>query len=96
MGRSSRGLTHSYIDEENYRLNLPGSIKIVSLPRDVSFRDKNIRFESQYTLENQSLVVRRVLTVDYASRVCTPEDHEKYVKAVQVMRMDLRAQVMFE
>jgi hypothetical protein len=86
----------SYVDEENYRLYLPDGIKIISLPRDVSFRDENIRFESRYTLENQSLVVRRVLTVDYASRVCTPEDHEKYVKAVQVLRMDQRAQVMFQ
>jgi hypothetical protein len=86
----------SYVDEENYRLYLPDGIKIISLPRDVSFRDENIRFESRYTLENQGLVVKRVLTVDYASRVCTPEDHERYVKAVQVLRMDQRAQVMFQ
>jgi hypothetical protein len=86
----------SYVDEENYRLNLPDGLKIISLPRDVSFRDENIQFESRYTLDEQTLVVRRVLTVDYANRVCTPEDHEKYVKAVQVLRMDQRAQVMFE
>lgn len=86
----------SYVDEEHYRLELPAELKIASLPRDVSFDDQNIRFKSQYTLEGNSLIVQRILTVDYPSRVCTPEDHERYLKAVQVLRMDQRAQVMFE
>lgn len=87
---------NSYIDEENYRLNLPEGLKVVSLPRDVSYADQHIRFESRYTQEGQSLIVKRTLTVDYPTRVCTPEDHDQYVKAVQVLRMDQRAQVMFE
>jgi hypothetical protein len=86
---------NSYIDEENYRLNLPEGFKVTSLPRDINYADKNIRFESRYTQEGQSLIVKRILTVDYPTRVCTPEDHDQYVKAVQVLRMDQRAQVMF-
>jgi len=87
---------NSYIDEENYRLNLPEGLKVTSLPRDINYADKNIRFESRYTQEGQSLIVKRTLTVDYPTRVCTPEDHDQYVKAVQVLRMDQRAQVMFQ
>ena len=30
------------------------------------------------------------------TRVCTPDDHDQYVKAVQVLRTDQRAQVMFQ
>ena len=87
---------NSYIDEEHYRLNLPEGLKIVSLPRDVSYNDQYIQFESRYTQEGQSLIVQRILTVNYPTRVCTPEDHDQYVKAVQVLRMDQRAQVMFQ
>ena len=87
---------NSYIDEENYRLNLPEGLKIASLPRDVSYADQHIRFESRYTQEGQSLKVKRTLTVDYPTRVCTPVDHDQYVKAIQVLRMDQRAQVMFQ
>jgi hypothetical protein len=76
-------------------LNLPEGLKVTSLPRDISYADKNIRFESSYTQDGQSLIVKRTLTVDYPTRVCTPEDHDQYVKAVQVLRMDQRAQVMF-
>jgi hypothetical protein len=87
---------NSYTDEEHYRLNLPEGLTIVSLPRDVSYTDHHIRFESRYTQEGQSLIVKRILTVDYPTRVCKPEDHDQYVKAVQVLRMDQRAQVMFQ
>ena len=87
---------NSYIDEENYRLNLPEGLKVTSLPRDISYADQHIRFESRYTQEGQSLIVKRTLTVDYPTRVCTPVDHDQYVKAVQVLRMDQRAQVMFQ
>ena len=87
---------NSYIDEENYRLNLPEGLKVVSLPRDVSYTDEHIRFESRYTQQGQILIVKRTLTMDYPTRVCTPEDHDQYVKAVQVLRMDQRAQVIFE
>jgi len=87
---------NSYIDEENYRLNLPEGLKVVSLPRDISYADEHIRFESRYTQEGQSLIVKRTLTVDYPTRVCTPDDHDQYVKAVQVLRVDQRAQVMFQ
>ena len=86
----------SYIDEENYVLKLPNGVKVVSLPRDVSFQDQHIRFDSRYTQEGQTLIVRRILTVDYPSRICTPENHDEYLKAVQVLRMDQRSQVMFE
>ena len=87
---------NSYIDEENYRLNLPDGLKVISLPRDVDYTDGHIRFESSYNQVGQSLIVKRALTVDYPTRVCTPEDHEQYVKAVQVLRMDQRSQVLFQ
>jgi hypothetical protein len=87
---------NSYIDEEHYRLDLPEGLKVVSLPKDVSYADEHIRFESRYVQEGQSLIVNRTLTVDYPTRVCTPEDHDNYVRAVQVLRMDQRAQVMFQ
>jgi hypothetical protein len=89
-------ICNSYIDEEHYHLKLPEGLKIVSLPRDISYTDEHIRFESRYTQEGQSLIVNRTLTVDYPTRVCTPEDHDQYVKAVQVLRMDQRGQVMFQ
>jgi transglutaminase-like putative cysteine protease len=87
---------NSYIDEEHYRLNLPVSLKIVSLPRDVSYNDENIKFESRYTRDGQTLIVKRILKVDYPTRICTPKDHDQYVKSVQVLRLDQRAQVVFE
>jgi hypothetical protein len=87
---------NSYIDEEHYRLDLPEGLKVVSLPKDVSYADEHIRFESRYVQEGQSLIVNRTLTVDYPTRVCTPDNHDNYVKAVQVLRMDQRAQVMFQ
>jgi hypothetical protein len=87
---------NSYIDEERYRLNLPEGLTVSSLPRDVSYTDGHIRFESSYNQIGQSLIVKRTLTVDYPTRVCTPEDHDQYVKAVQVLRMDQRSQVLFQ
>jgi hypothetical protein len=77
-------------------MNLPDNLKIVSLPKDVNYQDRNIRYESRYMQEGQTLIIKRILTVDYPSRVCTPEDHDQYVKAIQVLRMDQRAQVMFQ
>ena len=71
-------------------------VSIASLPRDISYADEHIRFESRYIQEGQSLIVKRTLTVDYPTRVCTPADHDQYVKAVQVLRMDQRAQVVFQ
>ena len=87
---------NSYIDEERYRLNLPEGLKVSSLPKDVSYTDGHIRFESSYNQIGQSLIVKRTLTVDYPTRICTPEDHDQYVKAVQVLRMDQRSQVLFQ
>ncbi len=86
----------SYIDEEHYQMYLPDDMTIVSLPKDVNYQDRNIRYESRYMQESQTLIIKRILIVDYPSRVCTPEDHDRYVKAVQVLRMDQRAQVMFQ
>jgi hypothetical protein len=86
----------SFTDQEHYRLNLPDGLKVISLPRDVSYVDNRIRFESQYSQEGQSIIVKRIFTMDYPTRVCTPDDHDQFVKAVQVLRMDQRAQVLFQ
>lgn len=94
--RHFKYVCNSFTDQEHYRLNLPDGLKVISLPRDVSYVDNRIRFESQYSQEGQSIIVKRIFTMDYPTRVCTPDDHDQFVKAVQVLRMDQRTQVLFQ
>jgi hypothetical protein len=81
--------------EDSYRIEFPTTVVLGQLPKDVTYREDGIHYQSTYELDGRALVVRRILEVQRASGVCTPRDNESWKAFHAVLQRDLRSQVFY-
>jgi hypothetical protein len=81
--------------EERAKLDLPASIKIGALPKPVKFIEPAVTYEAMYELSGSSIVATRkiVLLAEHGS--CTPTEMAAHRRMADVVRKDLRTQVVY-
>ncbi len=87
---------NSHIDEESYTLELPESIDITQIPKDIDFNNGEISFSAKYDRTGGAIKVTRRLVIQYPSRVCQPEVHHRWKEIVELIRSDYKALVFYK
>jgi hypothetical protein len=81
--------------KEEYTINLPKSIELLAIPKDVRLSGKISSYTATYHRENTTLRIVRELEDRTPGNVCTPRDAAEFKPfAVSVMK-DLRAQILY-
>lgn len=79
----------------DYRFD--SSLEILRLPKPVSIREGNVRFESSYVQKGGNLVrVQRNYRFEHDGVVCTPEDEKLFSPLVNRIVRDLQAQIILQ
>lgn len=98
----------SYAYEEHYKLKLPDTVRISHLPKSVNFSENGHTYRATYhstksitdsATDNQEgnlIWLSRLLEIERDSDVCQPGDEDAYNKMLQVVRSDLRGQILYE
>ncbi len=86
----------SDIRNEEISLLLPDGMKVTSLPKDVSHKDKSLFFEAKYKQEGQKIHVTRKLVRDRPHESCEPSMWEEVLRVQDIIARDARAQVMYQ
>ena len=79
---------------EEYVLEFPDSLKIVSIPKDYELATAIIDYKATYRKSANTLTVRRELKDKTATNVCSPEYAADYKKLMLGIAKDLKAQIL--
>lgn len=94
----ARRFPHSCVSvrhEETLDFSVPSPIRIERIPSGITFERGGLRYSSQYTLQGNTLRVRREYIAKRASSICGPEDDAFVREMAPVMQRDLRSQIFF-
>jgi hypothetical protein len=80
---------------EEYVLEFPGNVKILSVPKDMSVSGTGLDYRATYQKEGNTLTIRRDLRDKTVTNVCTPQYAAEYQKLVLAVAKDLKSQVLF-
>lgn len=81
---------------EEISLQLPDSLKVAALPKDVTHKDKSMSFEARYRQDGQKITATRKLIRDRAREYCDPSMWEEVVRVRDIIARDSRAQVLIQ
>lgn len=81
---------------ENYTIKLPAKMKIVTLPRGVSFKNEVASYESTYRQDGQTILVTRKLVDLYKGPVKQPALFKADEEMSAALARDLRAQIVYQ
>jgi hypothetical protein len=79
---------------EEYELEFPASMKILSVPKDFVLSDTFIDYTATYRKEANILNIRRALIDKTATNVCSSEYAAGYKKSLLDIAKDLKAQIL--
>jgi transglutaminase-like putative cysteine protease len=82
--------------EESYEIELPTTVRVTSIPRDVSYDDGALRYRASYILKGNSLSVQRKFEADRLNPVCSTSDEEGWRRFHKVLRRDLISQIIYQ
>jgi len=86
--------------EQHHTMTLPDNVKVLHIPKDMKFRNSLTRYESSYQITQhptgQQIHSIRKLTLDYPNFVCEQADLKQIADLMDVMRRDLRGQIIYE
>ena len=85
----------SRVQEESYRIVFPTVTLIGELPKPVSYNEAGVHFRSTYQKTGHTVMVHRILEVQYPSDVCTPDDNKAWKAFHAVLQRDSRAQIFY-
>jgi hypothetical protein len=80
--------------EDEIRLRLPQSLRLVLLPRPASVIAGGIFYQATYAREGDAVLVRRRLTFRHGRATCTPLDARAMRPAMDRIRRDLRSRIV--
>ena len=80
---------------EKYELTVPKKLGIIHIPRDVHFKQGDLKYESRYVFKNQMLTAIREMTADRTGLSCNSKDDEDWNAFAAVLKRDLRQQILF-
>lgn len=81
---------------EELEIQLPDSVKVAALPKNVSHKTTTISFEATYKQEGQKIFVNRTLVRERDAEFCAPSMWNEGVQAQAVVARDARAQVLLQ
>jgi hypothetical protein len=82
--------------EESYEIELPTTVRVTSIPTDVSYDDGALRYRASYILKGSLLSVQRKFEADRLNPVCSTSDEEGWRRFHKVLRRDLISQIIYQ
>lgn len=79
---------------EEYVLEFPDTLKIVTVPKDYEFASALIDYQATYRKSKNTVTVHRELKDKTPTNVCTPQVMADYKKAMLNIAKDLKAQIL--
>ncbi|HEY0719616.1 MAG TPA: DUF3857 and transglutaminase domain-containing protein [Gammaproteobacteria bacterium] len=80
---------------EEYRIEFPKGMKIVSVPQNASFKNDFLAYKASYVLKGRTLTVRREIDDKTPGVTCSPAVQEAEKAFAKKLQNDLRAQVVY-
>ena len=80
---------------EEYRIEFPKGMKILSIPKNVSFRSEFLAYQAAYSLKGRVLTVRREMNDKTEGVICSPAMQEAEKAFGKKLQNDLRSQVVY-
>jgi transglutaminase-like putative cysteine protease len=81
---------------EDYIIELPKTIKVLSVPDDMKIANDFLSYTASYKLEDNVLMVKRTLDDRTKGNVCTPQIMADYKKIAEKARDNLKEQVLYK
>ena len=81
---------------EHFTLELPAEVKVSSLPKNVTHKEKSYWFEATYRQDGNKIIVQRKLVAQREREYCDPSMWEEVVRMSSVLTRDARAQVLIQ
>ena len=81
---------------EEFRIELPATMKVLSVPDGVKAETSLARYESSYTLEGNVLTVRRTLEDRTQGDVCSPRQTAEFKGLAEKIASDMQEQVLYK
>lgn len=82
------------VSVEEYELEFPATMKILSIPKDVVLSDAFIDYTATYRKDANSLSIRRELIDKTSANICSPDYAAGYKKSLLGIVKDLKAQIL--
>ena len=79
---------------ERARLEFPGKVKILAVPKAVSLKQAGFDYRSTYVKKANTVLITRHYVFAKADALCTPQDFEAMKPAIESMVNDLKSQVI--
>jgi hypothetical protein len=87
-------LCESVRHEETINLELPAGQVVEAIPHSMTFRQGQLSYSAQYSLNGRKLTARRTFIAERKQPICQPKDEEDWVAFRKVLLRDLRGQVV--
>jgi transglutaminase-like putative cysteine protease len=84
------------ISTEEYTLELPSTIKIIAMPKDIHLAGSSITYDSTYIRKNNVVTVTRKLEDRTPGNLCTPEDDARFRSIAGSIIKDLKSQIIYQ
>ena len=84
------------ISSEEFKIYLPKSVKITSLPKDTHVTNGRSRYDSTYKQEGKTVTVVRRFEDRVQGPVCTPEDDRQNRPMGLDVLKDLKEQIIYQ
>lgn len=81
---------------EEYQFELPKDMKLLSVPRNLSFENEYLAYRATYQVKGRILTVRRVIDDRTRGPVCSPAMLEAWRKLAAKALADGRAQIVYQ
>jgi len=81
---------------EDYAIELPKGIKILSLPQDLKISTPLVSYQASYQRKGNTLKVKRTLDDRTQGNVCAPEVFAEYRKVAEKVIDNLKEQVLYK
>ncbi|WDU63824.1 DUF3857 and transglutaminase domain-containing protein [Pseudomonas poae] len=81
---------------EQARLEFPGKVKILAVPKAVSLKQAGFDYHSTYTKKANAVLITRHYVFAKADALCTPEDFAAMKPAIEGMVNDLKSQIIVQ
>lgn len=84
------------ISDEEITIELPESVKVTALPKDVHVSIKNLSYDSAYLQKGRTVTAIRRFEDRTPANLCTPDDDREFRDIARAVLKDIRSQLIYE
>jgi hypothetical protein len=81
---------------EEYSLELPKTVKVLSIPKAMNIANSFVSYKSTYARKGNILTVRREIDDRTKGNVCSPQVAAAYKKIAEKVMDDIKAQILYK